>query len=141
MSNKAEPLLYGRSGSPPDPLRVPLWRSAGSIDEAPEQLESSSRGSEVVPLVEASHGWLVRFLTHEEDYYYLHEEQEQHLDRFIGRGSYHHHDQDADDVVSSGGPGAALDRMGRRGSLSRAGSGRRLSTKQPVGYEAPSASQ
>ena len=37
--------------------------------------------------VEKSHSWLVRFLTHEEDYDYIQEDQDDHADRFIGRGS------------------------------------------------------
>ena len=37
--------------------------------------------------VENSHSWLVRMLTHEENYTYLANEQRGRADRFIGRGS------------------------------------------------------
>ena len=40
--------------------------------------------------VERSHSWLVRCLTHEEDYEHVFIDQDEALDRFIGRGSVHY---------------------------------------------------
>ena len=86
MSNRAEPLLYAR-GSTCDSLSVPLWRSAGALGDAQHDEGSPTSVRSSIPFIEQRHAWLVRFLTHEEDYQYLENEVE---DRLIGRGGIYH---------------------------------------------------
>ena len=91
LDNKAAPLLHAKT--------------AGALLSRTSPVGSSL----TVRHVEESHSWLVRFLTHEENYTYLAEEQDQAGDRFIGRGSLH-----LDHVHSSGTAAMGRDAHARR---------------------------
>ena len=81
MDNKAAPLLHAKTAPPGI-----LWRDGDGSQAA---IAASPPRMLVKELIEESHGWLVRFLTHEEDYSLCEPEE---ANRFIGRGNVFHHE-------------------------------------------------
>lgn len=99
LDNKAAPLLRNRVSSGggrrvPLPEEISLGGGVGYASgsgASPTSLLGEPSLAER-SLVEESHSWLVRVLTHEENYrWYLTTEREDETDRFIGRGSLVQH--------------------------------------------------
>jgi sodium/hydrogen exchanger 8 len=90
LDNKAAPLLESSTttGGVAATLSSGLVTTSPGGSSAPTPGPPGPQlGAQVTAVVEHSHSWLVRFLTHEENYTYLADEQPGTADRFIGRGS------------------------------------------------------